>query len=75
MSTAQWYKVLLEKELNMAEGDNTTMEFIKSTVELASPDTDWEESLRKAVLKGLGPEVPGFLWKMLHKFLPTENSS
>ena len=56
MSTAQWYRVLLEKEVTMAEGDNNTMEYIKSKVELASPDTDWEESWRKARLKGLSSE-------------------
>ena len=72
MSTAQWYRALLEREVTMAEGDNNTMEFIKSRVELASPDTDWEESWRRARLKGLGPEVTSFLWKLLHKLLPTE---
>ena len=56
----------------MVEEDNNTMEFIKSRVELASPGTDWEESWRKARLKGLGPEVTSFLWKLLHKLLPSE---
>ena len=48
------------------------MEYIKSKVELASPDTDWEESWRKARLKGLISEITSFLWKLLHKLLPTE---
>ena len=40
MSTAQWYRALLDKEVTMAEGDNNSMEYIKPRVELASPDTD-----------------------------------
>ena len=71
LTTAQWYRVLLEEEVTMVEG-NGSMEYIKSRAELASPGTDWESSWRRARLKGLGSEATSFLWKLLHRLLPTE---
>ena len=43
-----------------------------SRAELTSPDTDWEVSWRRARLKGMGSVATSFLWKLLHRFLPTE---
>ena len=71
MSTAQWYRVLVEKEVTMVNID-TRSEYIKSRAELASPETDWETSWRHARMMGLGTEVTSFLWKLLHNILPTE---
>jgi hypothetical protein len=53
---------------------NGNMEYIKSRDELASPGTDWESSWRRlrARLKGLGSEATSFLWKLLHRLIPTE---
>ena len=68
MTTAQWYQVLLEKEVTM-DMDN---KYIMSRAELASPGTDWETCWRRARLKGLGSEATSFLWKLLHRLLPTE---
>ena len=70
-STAQWYRVLVEKEVTMVNID-TRSEYIKSRAELASPETDWETSWRRARMRGLGTEVTSFLWKLLHNILPTE---
>ena len=72
MTTAQWYRVLLEQEVTMVEAENNTMEYIRSRTELASPGTDWELTWRRARLKGLGSEATSFLWKPLHRILPTE---
>ena len=72
MTTAQWYRVLLEQELTMQTMQNNTMEYISSRSELASPGTDWELTWRRARLKGLGSEATSFLWKLLHRILPTE---
>ena len=72
MSTSQWYRVLLEKEVTMVETDDHNMEYIKSRAELASPSTDWELTWTRSRLKGLGSEATSFLWKLLHKILPTE---
>ena len=55
----------------MAE-ENNCMEYIKSRAEVASPGTDWESSSRRARLKGLGSQATSFLWKLLHRLLPTE---
>ena len=47
MSTAQWYRVLVEVNTTMvAVGDNRR-EYIKSRAELALPDTDWDTLILK----------------------------
>lgn len=73
MATAQWYRVLLEKEVTMMEAEDQTMEFIKSRTELASPNTDWELTWGLARLRGLGSEATSFLWKLLRRILPSED--
>ena len=72
MTTAQWYRVLLEKEVTMEESEDGTMEFIRSRSELASPSTEWEVSWKRARMKGMGSDATSFLWKLLHRLLPTE---
>merc|ERR1712215_448596 len=42
MSTAQWYRVLLEQEVTMVEFGDTPRGFIRCKAELSSQDTDWE---------------------------------
>ena len=56
----------------MVERNDSSMEYIMSRAELASPGTDWETSWRRARMKGLGSEATSFLWKLLHRLLPTE---
>ena len=72
MSTAQWYRVLVEQDITMIEQVDSSMQYIKTRSELASPNTDWENSWRRARLKGLGSEATSFLFKLLHLLLPTE---
>ena len=57
----------------MQEQDDHTRVFIPSRAELASPDTDWPTSWRRARLKGIGTEATSFLWKLLHRILPSED--
>ena len=73
MTQKQWYTLLLEDccTMELREGE-TTRKYIRTKVELASPVTDWERSWRLARLKGLGPEHTSFLFKLLHKILPTQ---
>lgn len=66
MSTADWNRVLVEKEITMVEPDNSPGEFIRSRAELASVNTDWENCWRRARMKGLGSEASSFLWKLMH---------
>ena len=44
MSTAQWYRVLVEMNITMVEVEATDnkMQYKKTRTELASPATDWE---------------------------------
>ena len=72
MSTAYWYRLLVEQEITMYEPMNSPWEYIRCRAEVASPNTDWEISWRRARLKGLGTEAASFLWKLLHRLLPTE---
>ena len=72
MTTAQWYRVLLEKQVTMVVTENNSTEYIKCRAELASPDKNWVLSWSRIRLKGLGSEASSFLWKLLHRILPTE---
>ena len=72
MSLADWYRLLVEMKITMVEAEDGTREYIKSRAETASPETDWEVSWRRARLKGLGSEATSFLWKVLHRLLPSE---
>ena len=72
MTTNQWYRVLLEKEVTMEDHIDSPNVYKKCRAELSSPTTDWETSWRRARMKGLGSEVTSFLWKLLHQILPTE---
>ena len=46
MSTAQWHRVLVEKEMVKKEGQPG--EFIISRVEVASSNADWETNLKRS---------------------------
>ena len=53
--------------------DHSQRHYIPSRSELSSPDNDWEKSWHLARLPGLGSEMTSFLWKLLHKLLPTQD--
>ena len=74
MSSSQWYTLLLEDNITMEHLPNSNLrQFIPSRAEVDSPATDWEKTWHLARLKGLGPEMSSFLWKLLHKLLPTQD--
>lgn len=73
MTTAQWYRVLVEDNITMQEKEDKTRDFIPSRAELASTNTDWPNTWRRARLKGLGTQASTFLWKLLHRILPSED--
>ena len=72
MTTAQWYRVMLEKEITMEEPEGMPRQYIKCKAELRSPGTDWELTWSLSRQKGLGSDATSFLWKLLHCILPTE---
>ena len=41
-------------------------------VELGSPSTDWDVTWEQVRLKGLGPNLTSFLFKIVHQLLPTQ---
>ena len=71
MTEKQWYRIYLE-DSTMQELTAGEVSYIPTRLELASPETDWENSWRLARLKGLGPEHGSFLFKLLHKLLVTK---
>ena len=70
MSLKQWYLLLLEDNVTMAEVQNHR-EYIPCRVELLHPTTDWEVTWRLSRLPGLGSELTSFLHRLLHDLLPT----
>ena len=73
MSSTQWYTILLEDNITMEVVEETeTRQYKPSRAELASPGTDWRKTWYLARLRGLGPELQSFLWKLLHRLLPTQ---
>ena len=72
MTTAQWYRVILEKDITMEIHNDSSNHYIQSRAELAAPTTDWEVSWKRARLRGLESEVKSFFWKLLQLLLPTE---
>ena len=73
LPTAHWYRYLVEEELTMTLLEDNTLGYIKSRAELSVPTNDWETTWRRARLKGLGSAATSFLWKLVHKLLPTED--
>ena len=72
MTQKHWYTLLLEDCCIKEYRGDGTQKYIRTKVELASPETDWESSWRLARLKGLGPDHTTFLFKLLHNILPTQ---
>ena len=72
MTEGQWYRLLVEDNVTMEETATGERNFIGCRVELASPETDWENSWRLARMPGLGPELSSFLFKLMHQILPTQ---
>ena len=74
MNSSQWYKLMLEDNITMEQHPVTAVcQYKPSRAELATPETDWQRTWHLARLKGLGPEMTSFLWRLLHRLLPTQN--
>ena len=72
LTEGQWYKLLTEDKITMEVVEGQSRQLMSCRVELASPTTDWEVTWRRARLKGLGPELTSFLFKVLHQLLATK---
>ena len=67
MTEGQWYGLLLEDHVTMEEVDGQGRNYIPCRVEAACPGNDWEVRWKRARLKGLGPKITSFLFKVLHQ--------
>ena len=72
MTTKQWYKFLVEKEVTMLPINNEPPQLRPCKVELANPDLNWTDVWSKVRLPYLSSEVKTFTWKLLHKLLPSK---
>ena len=72
MTTKQWYKFLVEREVTMIPINNEQPQLRPCRVELANPDTNWAEVWSKVTLPFLNSEVKSFAWKLLHNLLPSK---
>ena len=70
MSSKQWYEFLLEKEIKYIDNESQELNLIKCRTEQINAGIEWERVWRLARLKGLGPELKTFAWRLLHGILP-----
>ena len=75
MSSKDWYKTLLEDQILMNQPTEQAQTVIIPTrVESVQPNNDWTETWRLARIHGLGSNLTSFLFKLLHRLLPTQDS-
>ena len=73
MTTKEWYKWFLEKNVTMREVDQERrLKLIPCKVEERMPEVSWGESYRISRLKGLSPLNKSFLFKLIHTILPSK---
>ena len=74
MTTKQWYRALLEDQVLMSpETDNSPATLLPCRVELLHTNTDWSCTWTLARSRGIGSDLPSFLFKLLHQLLPTKD--
>ena len=72
MSTKEWYRLLLEKNVTKREIDQEgRLELIPCRVEEKEPQVFWSESYRISRLTGLSPGSKSFLFRLLHTLIPS----
>ena len=71
MSEKQWYQLLLESKVTMAETDES-IQLIPCRAEIRNPGFDWESTWFRARMSGLGSKLISFLFKVLHDLLPNQ---
>ena len=74
MSIKEWYYSLLEDKLLMSPAnDNSPAMLLPVRAETLSPSTNWPNSWKLARLNGLESDLSSFLFKLLHRLLPTQD--
>ena len=74
MTIRQWYSTLLEDRVLMSPvTEDSPAMLLPVRVETLSPSTSWKNTWRLARLKGLESDLSSFLFKILHRLLPTQD--
>ena len=74
MTIKQWYSVLMEDKVLMSPPtDDSPRALLPIRAETLSPTTDWPNSWRLSRMPGLESDLSSFLFKLLHKLLPTQD--
>ena len=74
MTIKQWYSVLMEDKVLMSPpNEDTPRSLLPIRAETLSPSTDWPNSWRLSRMQGLESDLSSFLFKLLHKLLPTQD--
>ena len=74
MSIKQWYTVLMEDKVLMSPAtDSAPPLLLPVRAETIHPSADWPTAWRLVRIKGLESELSSFLFKLLHRLLPTQD--
>ena len=74
MTTRQWYKVMMEEQILMSQDDDSQPPVLAPVrVESLHPHSNWGETWRLARIQGLGSDLTGFIFKLVHCLLPTQD--
>ena len=73
MTTADWYKVLLEKNILFEKNETGNFTLKPSKIESKLPEVDWKRSWDLINTKGLNSEKVSFLVKILYNILPVNS--
>ena len=72
MSIADWYKVIIERNLLQQTDDNNGASNILTKCELRNPEVDWRMTWSFTTLRGIESHLQSFLLRLLHGLLPTQ---
>ena len=74
MTTKQWYRALLEDQVLMSPAAaNSPAGILPCRVELLNTNTDWACTWSLARTRGIGSDLTGFLFRLIHQLLPTKD--
>ena len=74
MTIKQWYAVLLEDRVLMQQaGQDSTPVLLPIRAETLLPMANWTKAWQLVRTKGLGSDLTSFMFKLLHRLLPTQD--
>ena len=73
MSTRDWYRFILQRDVTMTLDENNLQILKPCRIERNMPDKNWPMIWLRVRQSALHSEVVSFGWKMIHELLPTES--